>query len=75
MIKSEYSARLEETARKLADPDDAFITVVSILPQKDGVDKALWEWVEEQGDSLTLSDFEYMRLKMCLEANRATDEA
>lgn len=73
--KSEYSIKLERRAQELADPSDDFVTVVSLLPQRDGVDKDLWEWVEEQGESLTLPDFEYMRLRMCADARRANGGA
>lgn len=45
--KSVYSKRLEEYASSLPDAYENFVLAMSVLPQKKGVDRALWEWVKE----------------------------
>lgn len=61
MIKSEYNERIEEYARSLPDGYDAFSVVMGTLPQKHGVDRELWDWVESEGSPT----FDELSLRYC----------
>ena len=47
MIKSEASKKLEEYAKTIERTYPDFVKAMSILPQKKGIDKELWRFVEQ----------------------------
>lgn len=47
MIQSEESKKLEEHAKTIDRIYPDFVKAMSILPQKKGIDKELWEFVEQ----------------------------
>ncbi len=47
MTQSEQSAKLEEYAMNLRGSYPTFVRSMATGPQEDGVDKALWEYVEQ----------------------------
>lgn len=47
MRKSEFSQKLEAYAASLEDAHEAFVLAMWMIPQKHGIDKDFWSWVDE----------------------------
>lgn len=62
MIKSVESKNLEEYAASLDKSYDDFVFAMGYVPQKRGIDKELWDFVEKNKPNYDELMFEYSKL-------------
>ncbi len=74
MIQSEESRRLEEYARQLQGSYPDFVRSMAIGPQEDGIDKALWAYVEENQPDYDEFMAEYLILSGVYEGDDSAKE-
>ena len=62
MIKSEASIKLEEYAKTTDRTYPDFVKAMGVLPQKKGIDRKLWEFVEQTRPNYNQLMEKYMEL-------------
>ncbi len=67
MIQSEESKKLQEYAKTTDRTYPDFVTMIGFVPQVDGFDKELWEFVERTKPNYDQLMQKYMELSGALE--------